>query len=88
MLALPIHLGRTSQQLECVAMEVLHLMVDRKQRKKGPGTRYNLEMHAPSDPPPPGGPTWHSLHHLPKVAPQAGTKHSTHNPVGDISNTK
>jgi hypothetical protein len=57
-------------------------MVDRKQRKrKRLEARYNLEKHAPSDPPPPGRPHCPKFPPPPKIVPSAGDQHSTHKPV-------
>jgi hypothetical protein len=50
MVAWPYVFGQNIIVMGALVKEVLHLIVDRKQRSnKGPGTRYNPQGHAPSD---------------------------------------
>jgi hypothetical protein len=59
-------------------------MVVREQRGegKGPGTKYNVQRHDPSDLFTPVRPYVLKFPTSPKTAPPAGIKLSTHEPVG------
>jgi hypothetical protein len=67
-----MQLGRSSWQQEHVK-EILHLMVDKKQREgKGLRTNHNLQKHVPSDLLPPGRPHLLKFSPPPKIMPPIG----------------
>jgi hypothetical protein len=60
-------------------------MADRKQTKKGPETKYNLERHSLNDPLPPVKADLPKFLTFPNTVTPTGGKHSTCEPVGNIS---
>jgi hypothetical protein len=67
-----MHLDRTLWRLECVVEELLNLIMDKKQRRKGHGIRCNLPGYAPSDLLPAASSYRLKISEPPKIALPAG----------------